>query len=93
MADPPPETRTSEHSGGPTPRCEGSPQREETMNSQHDAAPGTGTGQHAGAGGGSGRDEFPGAPRWVVLGIVGGAALVVAGILQNTLGAAGMVGH
>ncbi|MDQ2883378.1 MAG: hypothetical protein M3Y48_20000 [Actinomycetota bacterium] len=64
------------------------------MNSQHDAVPATSAGQNAGASGGSGRDEFPGAPRWAkVLGIVGGIALVVAGILQNTLGAAGMVGH
>ncbi|MDQ2882319.1 MAG: DUF998 domain-containing protein [Actinomycetota bacterium] len=38
------------------------------------------------------RDGFPGAPRWAkVLGIVGVAALVVAGILQNTL--AGMGGR
>ncbi|MDQ2791914.1 MAG: hypothetical protein DLM60_23730 [Pseudonocardiales bacterium] len=63
------------------------------MNSQHDAVPATGAGQNAGAGGGSGRDEFPGVPRWAkVLGIVLFAALVVAGIVQNTL-IAGMAGH
>ncbi len=60
------------------------------MNSQHDAAPGLVSDQTPGPG----DEEFPGAPRWAkVLGIVLVSALVVAGVLENTLGAAAMVGH
>ncbi|MDQ2706542.1 MAG: hypothetical protein M3Z25_02395 [Actinomycetota bacterium] len=64
------------------------------MNSQHDAAPEPVSDQTPEPSGGTGGEEFPGAPRWAkVLGTVLVSALVVAGVLENTLGAAAMAGH